>query len=105
MAILNVMAMAILGRPHFRSTTPPARVMHHDVMAFTFKVLRTFNRPLLRLIWEAVLIHGTEATFIMNSRAEWHQPAIDRVVITREPPTSQGGAGGAGGAGGRTRGR
>ena len=76
-----------------------------DVMAFTFKVLRTFNRPLLRLIWEAVLIHGTEATFIMNSRAEWHQPAIDRVVVTREPPTSQGGAGGAGGAGGRTRGR
>ena len=76
-----------------------------DVMAFTFKVLRTFNRPLLRLIWEAVLIHGTEATFIMNSRAEWHQPAIDRVVVTREPPTSQGGAGGAGGGGGRTRGR
>ena len=67
-----------------------------ELRAFTFRVLRTFSKPLLRLIWEAVKIHGTEATFIMNSRAEWHQPAIDRVVVTREPPTSQGCVGGGG---------
>ena len=69
--------------------------------AFSFRVLRTFNKPLLRLIWEAVRIHGTDATFIMNSRAEWHQPAVDRVVVTREPPTNHQGGGG----GERNRGR
>ena len=57
-----------------------------DIYAFTFKVLRSFQRALIRLIWEAVRIHGTDATFILNSRAEWHQPAIDRVVVTRDPP-------------------
>ena len=74
-----------------------------EVKAFTFRVLRTFNKPLLRLIWEAVRIHGTDATFIMNSRAEWHQPAVERVVVTREPPTNQ--PNHQGGGGGRNLGR
>ena len=61
---------------------------------------------LLRQIWEAVEIHGCDATIILNSRSEWHQPVVDRVVVTREPPEQQaGGRGGRGGGGGGRRGR
>ena len=57
-----------------------------DVKVFSFKVIGTFRKPMERLISEAVKIHGSEADIVMNSRAEWHQPAIDRVVVTRELP-------------------
>ena len=54
-------------------------------MAFQFKVARTFRSSLMRQIWEAVKIHGSKATIVLNSKAEWMQPAIDRIVVTREP--------------------
>ena len=57
-------------------------------MAFKFKVARTF-RSSLRQIWEVVKIHGSKATIILNSKAEWMQPAIDRIVVTREPQDRQ----------------
>ncbi len=41
-----------------------------DVTVFQFRVDRTFRKPLLRQIWEAVEIHGCQATIILNSRAE-----------------------------------
>ena len=74
-----------------------------DWRSFRFELARTFRKSLLRQIWEAVEIHGCDATIILNSRSEWHQPVVDRVVVTREPPEQQGGArGGArGGMGGR----
>ena len=56
-----------------------------DMMAFQFKVARTFKSSLMRQIWEAVKIHGSKATIVLNSKAEWMQPAIDRIVVTREP--------------------
>ena len=62
-----------------------------DWRCFQFKVARTFRKSLLRQIWEAVEIHGSKATIILNSKAEWHQPVVDRVVVTREPPEQQGG--------------
>ena len=68
-----------------------------DVTVFQFRVDRTFRKPLLRQIWEAVEIHGCRATIVLNSRAEWEQPVIDRVVVTRELPEHQPG----GGRGGR----
>ena len=74
----------------------PARV--GDKMAFMFKVARTFKSPLMRQIWEAVKIHGSKATIVLNSKSEWMQPAIDRIVVTREPQDRQQRPGGGGGA-------
>ena len=56
-----------------------------DKSAFQFKVARTFRSPLLRQIWEAVKIHGSKANIVLNSKAEWMQPAVDRIQVTREP--------------------
>ena len=39
-----------------------------------------------RQVSEAVKIYGCKATIVLNSRAEWEQPSIDRVVVTRELP-------------------
>ena len=38
---------------------------------------------------EAVKIYGSQATIVLNSKAEWHQPSIDRVVVTRDLPERQ----------------
>ena len=37
----------------------------------------------------AVRIYGSQATIVLNSKAEWHQPSIDRVVVTRDLPEQQ----------------
>ena len=63
--------------------------IHHpdrmgDKRAFRFSVLRTFKSSLMRQIWEAVKIHQAKADTSLNSRSEWHQPCIDRIVVTRE---------------------
>ena len=67
-----------------------------DTLAFRFKVARTFRSSLMRQIWEAVKIHGSKATIVLNSKAEWMQPAIDRIVVTREPQEQQHQGGGVG---------
>ena len=54
--------------------------------AFNMRVLQTFTKPLERKVTEAVLINNSKANIKMNSRAEFHQPAIQRVITTREPP-------------------
>ena len=56
---------------------------------FIFKVLRTFRKSLVRQISEAVAIHGCMATVLLNSRSEWEQPMVDRVVVQRELPEEQ----------------
>ena len=53
--------------------------------AFEFRVIKTFKSPLMRQIYEAVKIHSSTADIVLNSKSEWHQPATDRVVVTREP--------------------
>ena len=60
-----------------------------DFRAFVFEVLRTFRRSLVRQISEAVAIHGCMATVLLNSRSEWEQPMVDRVVVQRELPEEQ----------------
>ena len=87
-----------------------------DFKCFKFEIARTFRKSLLRQIWEAVEIHGCRAQIILNSKAEWEQPVVERVVVTREPPGQPpvqqrggggagrgrgGGEGGVGGGGGR----
>ena len=48
-----------------------------------------FRISLIRQIWEAVKIYGSKATIVLNSKAEWMQPAIDRIVVTRGPQDRQ----------------
>lgn len=53
---------------------------------FNLKVLQTFKKPLERKVAEAVLINNSTADIKMNSKAEFLQPAVPRVITTREPP-------------------
>ena len=63
---------------------------------FKFRVARTFKSSLMRQIWEAVKIHGSKVTIVLNSKAEWMQQAIDRIVVTSEPQDRQQQPGGGG---------
>ena len=55
---------------------------------FTMKVVQSFTKPLPRQITEAVMIDKARTdvnnTISLNSRAEFRQPAIPRVIVTRE---------------------
>jgi hypothetical protein len=74
--------------------------------AFTFKVERTFAKPMERQVAEAVKIHRCGADFVLNSKSEWEQPVTDRVVVARELPERRpAGEGRGGGRGGGSRGR
>ena len=53
---------------------------------FNLKVLQTFKKPLERKVTEAVFINNSKAQIKMNSKAEFLQPAVPRVIATREPP-------------------
>ena len=54
-------------------------------------VVQQFSRPMQRQIAEAVEIHRSKDTIVMNNKSEWNQPATSRLVVTREVG---GGAGG-----------
>ncbi len=82
-----------------------------DPTVFKTEVIKTFRKPLPRQITEATMIHNNNAEIKMNSKAEFRQPAVPRVTVTREPPggdqqhqLQQLGRGG-GGRRGRGRGR
>ena len=79
-----------------------------DINNFTIQVVSTFKKPLPRQKTEAVVIADSKVNYLMNSKAEQRQPAIHRVVRTREgqelPPAGVRGGGG-GGRGGGERGR
>ena len=66
-----------------------------------FEVIRTFEKPLERQVAEAVFIHNCKADKLLNSKSEWEQPAIERLIVTRELPE----AGEPGAGRGRGRGR
>ena len=40
--------------------------------------------PFQGLVSKSCHIHTSEATIPMNSKAEWHQPMVARVVVSRE---------------------
>ena len=52
--------------------------------AFMFSLEETHNKPLTRLTSESCHIHGNKADIPMNSKAQWHQRAIGRVVVAQE---------------------
>ena len=83
--------------------------IHHperegDVRAFKFTLKEVHSKPLTRLCSESVHIHNNTCDIPMNSKAEWHQPVVARVVVTREldelqVPGARGGRGGGRGRG------
>ena len=57
---------------------------------FTMKVLGSFKSCLQRQTNEAVRIVSSEAKYIMNSRSEFHQAPITRVVVSSGLELEQG---------------
>ena len=57
----------------------------HDSSAFSMKSERIFSKCLERQIAEGVEISKTDADILLNSKSEYHQPAVMRVTTTREP--------------------
>ena len=63
--------------------------IHHpgrkgDTRAFKFTLEEVHGKPLPRLCSESVHIHNNQCEVPMNSKGEWHQPVVARVVVTRE---------------------
>ena len=57
-------------------------IKEHKV--FKLKVESTHTKCLERQIKEGVAIKNSNADHVMNSKAEYHQPAVRRVTTTRE---------------------
>ena len=55
-----------------------------DLEAFDIKVEKVFKKPLERQVMEGVMIAATEPDKLMNSKAEYLQPAVVRISATRE---------------------
>ena len=62
--------------------------------AIQFEVLRTFAKPLDRQVAEAVAIQSCKANKLLNSKSEWEQPAVERLIVTRDLPDHEEGRGG-----------
>ena len=87
--------------------------LHHpedegNIEAFKFSLVELHNQPLPRLTSESCFIHLNNVDLQMNSKAEWHQPTVGRVVVTRElqelEGQQEGGRAGQGGGRARRRG-
>ena len=68
--------------------------IHHpekkfDPSIFEFQVHSTTPKALERQTLEGVRISRSEADMILNSKSEFRQPAIHRVVTTREVDTNR----------------
>ena len=55
-----------------------------DQEAFDIKVEKVFKKPLERQVMEGVMIAATDPDKLMNSKAEYLQPAVVRISATRE---------------------
>ena len=53
-----------------------------QVLNFRMEGLGHYNRPLDRQINEALRIKNSNASIIMNSGAEWRQPALPRAIFS-----------------------
>ena len=79
---------AVTGGPALResdqSWIPPSRRLAHngEKQDFSMEVVGSFQSCLKRQINEAVRITSSQADFIMNSKSEFHQAPIVRVVAT-----------------------
>ena len=55
-----------------------------DPTAFKFKSEQVFKKCLERQVTEGINITNSTADILLNSKSEYHQPAVTRVVTTRE---------------------
>ena len=55
----------------------------------SFEVIRTYEKPLERQVAEAVAIQRCQADQLLNSKSEWEQPAVERLILTRELPEQE----------------
>ena len=55
----------------------------------SFEVIRTYEKPLERQVAEAVAIQRCQADQLLNSKSEWEQPAVERLIVTRELPEQE----------------
>ena len=58
--------------------------------AFQFSLVELHSKPLPRLTSDCCYIHMNKVDVTMNSKAEWRQPTVGRVVVTRELEELQG---------------
>ena len=70
---------------HLREDHPDADARQVENV-LEFDVIRTFEKPLERQVAEAVAIHSCKADKLLNSKSEWEQPAVERLVVTRDLP-------------------
>ena len=54
-----------------------------DVETFKFKSEQTFKKSLQRQVTEGIEIANSTADDLLNCKAEYHQPALHRVRLTR----------------------
>ena len=64
--------------------------IHHpervgDMSVFQIKVEQTFQKSLERQVFEGTLINNTKSDILLNSKSEFHQPAVTRTTTTRVP--------------------
>ena len=75
--------------------------------AFKYTLVEVHAKPLPRLVSESCYIQTRKTDIPMNSKAEWHQPMVARVMVTRELEELElvpgGRRGGRGGGRGRLR--
>ena len=55
-----------------------------DPSAFKIKVESIHSKCLERQVKEGVFITNSNAEYVINSKSEYHQPSVRRVVKTRE---------------------
>ena len=63
--------------------------MHHpaeegNTKAFQFTLAEKHSQPLTGLTSESCYIHDNDVDIPMNSKAEWHQPAVGRVAVLQD---------------------
>ena len=89
------------GKEHLQSMDNPNRtssrsnafVRHRELyhegeeseVKFQFEVVKKFEKPLQRQVWEGVEIHSSGADILMNSKLDHYMPAVGRMVVRYEP--------------------
>ena len=56
---------------------------------FKVDVMKRFQRPLERQLYEGIEIFRANADIVMNSKQDHYQPAIGRMVVTNNPEERQ----------------
>ena len=80
--------VSILSDDHKNAFTKHLQLQHPDRVkdpnVFAFKIEGTYRSCLDRQVREGVIIMYRDVDEKMNSKAEFHQPGVTRIVTTRE---------------------